>query len=740
MKVSRGWLLWVSFSLGLLLAPATAQQVVGTPAVGTQPYAVAVNPVTNQIYVANFGGNNVSVIDGATHTAIATPSVGTNPGAVAVNPVTNQIYVANLGGNTVSVIDGSTHAVIATPAVGSFPYAVAVNPVTNQIYVANNGGNNLSVIDGSTHTVIATPTVGTSPLAVAVNPLTNQIYVSNNSGNTVSVIDGSSHTVIATPAVGSFPWAVAVNPVTNRIYVANYGGGTVSVIDADASETVPLAASTTFITDALTVLDTEPYTTRNTTPSFTATVTSEYSSSSYYSSLSGITNPVPTALYYWVDDGSASVWTGVSPATTSSPTASFTITPAGQSTGFHTLYYFAAYGDEGEELGQSGSPEIGNLQAVSYMVLPATSTATLSADVNPQNTGSTVSFTALVTPGNERSGVEPSGVVYFYDGSTVLGSSSLAQSGSSYQAVYSTSALAAGTHAMAAVYSGDSNYASSSGSMTETIAGAAVNVTPVSGGGQNALVGTPFANPLVVLVADSNNIPVPGTTVNFSGAGLSFSPSAVATDANGKASTTATPTAAGSLSATASVSGVTSSAVFAETGVAPTLTISSISTMTLPQSGNGSASFTLGSAGGVRGTIALSCSGLPAGLTCSLSPSSVQATSLPANVTVSVTAATARTTADTRHRSLPPGWTLGLILPGLVLTGTCLNRKSGWAKAGLLSLLLLLLSLSGCGGSSKTTSTTGNSVVSPGTYSGTVTASASGISAVSANFTVVVTQ
>ena len=70
-----------------------------TVAVGTFPCAVAVNPNTNQIYVANFGSNNVTVIDGATNNT-TTVAVGTDPSAVAVNPNTNQIYVANLTATT----------------------------------------------------------------------------------------------------------------------------------------------------------------------------------------------------------------------------------------------------------------------------------------------------------------------------------------------------------------------------------------------------------------------------------------------------------------------------------------------------------------------------------------------------------------------------------------------------------------------------------------------------------------
>ena len=95
----------------------------------------------------------MTVIDGATNNT-TTVAVGDYPNAVAVNPTTNQIYVANCGcygtypAANVTVIDGATNNTLPVAA-GSEPIAVAVNPVTNQIYVANHGSNNVTVIDGN---------------------------------------------------------------------------------------------------------------------------------------------------------------------------------------------------------------------------------------------------------------------------------------------------------------------------------------------------------------------------------------------------------------------------------------------------------------------------------------------------------------------------------------------------------------------------------------------------------------
>jgi YVTN family beta-propeller protein len=119
--------------------------------------------VTNQIYVTNTASNNVTVIDGATNST-TTVSAGTSPYALAINPVTNKIYVADLEGNiNVTVIDGATNTT-ATVRAGSEPYAVAVNPVTNQIYAANQYSNNV--------TVITEEDVSAIPLEASIAPLT----------------------------------------------------------------------------------------------------------------------------------------------------------------------------------------------------------------------------------------------------------------------------------------------------------------------------------------------------------------------------------------------------------------------------------------------------------------------------------------------------------------------------------------------------------------------------------------
>jgi YVTN family beta-propeller protein len=205
--------------------------VTATIGVGTVPQAIAVDASTDTVYVANLGGT-VSVIDGATDTVTATITVGITPDGVAVDPVTHTVYVSNQYSGTVSVIDAQTNTV--TKTISGLPEAnpLAVNPVTDTIYVAHLSTPTVSVINGATDTVTATITVGSDPDAVAVDPTTNTVYVTNGSdtANSMSVINGATNTVTATIGVGSLPLGIAVDPATHNAYVPNSGDNTISVI------------------------------------------------------------------------------------------------------------------------------------------------------------------------------------------------------------------------------------------------------------------------------------------------------------------------------------------------------------------------------------------------------------------------------------------------------------------------------------------------------------------------------
>src|SRR5450631_493231 len=68
---------------------AAAQSVAATVTAAPLPYGVAVNTVTNKIYVTSYiDKGQVTVIDGATNATTAIP-VGSFPSGIDVNMVTN---------------------------------------------------------------------------------------------------------------------------------------------------------------------------------------------------------------------------------------------------------------------------------------------------------------------------------------------------------------------------------------------------------------------------------------------------------------------------------------------------------------------------------------------------------------------------------------------------------------------------------------------------------------------------
>jgi DNA-binding beta-propeller fold protein YncE len=193
--------------------------------VGGNPSSIAVNPVTNKIYVET-AGDNVAVIDGATN-SFATFNAG-SVGSIAVNPVTDKVYISNgpfsgiVSPLQVSEVDGVTNNVTIIAPGSAGP--LAVDPVTNKVYCSSSDG--VTVIDGATNE--ATTISAASSGAIAVNPVTNKVYVSygffflDEGFPSVTAVDGTTNeaAVMAPGIAGS----IAVNPVTDTIYVADYSG------------------------------------------------------------------------------------------------------------------------------------------------------------------------------------------------------------------------------------------------------------------------------------------------------------------------------------------------------------------------------------------------------------------------------------------------------------------------------------------------------------------------------------
>ena len=426
---------------------AVTNTVVATIPSGQFPTGIAITPdgtrayVVNQI-VTNQNKNTVSVIDTMTNTIIATISVGLGPSQIAITPDGTRAYVPDQQDSIISVIDIGTNAVITTiPVAGTA--GIAITRDGTRAYVTSPGSGTVSVIDTATNTVAATISLGTNrnPFGVAITPDGTRAYVTINfPNNFVSVIDTATNIVVSNIPVGSAPNGVALTPDGSRAYVANDDSDTVSVIDTSASTvvaTIPvghmpfgIAITPASLTTLTSSLNPSIYGQKVT---LTATVRS-----------SGKITPTGKVKFTWerFTIGSATLDSnGVATFTKSNLNSdSYPLT--------------AMYG------GDANTPP-STSAVLNQVVLPTTSSATLTSSPNPAAQGQAVTFTARITSPT----VKPTGPVTFMAGKTLLGTAQLTGG----RATLTISSLSLGSTTVTATYNGDSNIAKSSASVVQTV-------------------------------------------------------------------------------------------------------------------------------------------------------------------------------------------------------------------------------------------------------------------------------
>ncbi len=158
-------------------------------------------------------------------------------------------YVANAGGNTVTILDLVYLRPDRTLAVGASPVALTPNPKRAEIYVLNSSpdsaAGSVSVIDTSRNAVVATIPTGRNPVSLSVGPAGKRAYVANAASDSITVIDLDARRAIATVSTGSRPESALVAPDGRSLVVANRRAGTITVYSV-AMTGPPLTLRATF--------------------------------------------------------------------------------------------------------------------------------------------------------------------------------------------------------------------------------------------------------------------------------------------------------------------------------------------------------------------------------------------------------------------------------------------------------------------------------------------------------------
>jgi len=237
--------------------------------------------------------------------------------------------------------------------------------------------------------------------------------------------------------------------------------------------------------------------------------------------ISGSATPTGTVTFY---DGTTSLGTG----TLSSGSATYS--SSSLAVGAHSIT--ASYGGDTNNASSTSA-------AISVTVTPTplVSTTTLTSSSASIASGSSVTFTAVVTPPSGTSTV-PTGTVTFLNGTTSVGTSTLNGTGT---ATYSTTTLSVGSDSITAQYGGDSVFGASTSATVSVVVGTtafSLSLSPASisiasgGTGTTTIAATPAFGFASAITFACSGLPAHAT--------CTFSPATVTPSGSAAVTTTLT--------------------------------------------------------------------------------------------------------------------------------------------------------------------------------------------------------
>jgi YVTN family beta-propeller protein len=220
----------ISSSISINQAPAVSHScsppcLVANVTVGSAPVAAAYDGAKAEVFVANLGSGNVSVISDSTNKIVATIRVGADPAGLAFDNRTGEVFVANSLSNNVSVISDVTNSVVAWIGVGTSPEGVTYDYGTREVFVANYGSGNLSVISDTTDKVVTSIPIRANVAEVTYDSLKGEVFA--GSLQNTSVVSDSTDKVVASVPV-YLSWDSAYDSSKGEMFVN--GGHNVSVV------------------------------------------------------------------------------------------------------------------------------------------------------------------------------------------------------------------------------------------------------------------------------------------------------------------------------------------------------------------------------------------------------------------------------------------------------------------------------------------------------------------------------
>lgn len=199
-----------------------------------------VDPVRPRLYVADFGGNSVVVIDTLQGTLVGRIFTGSKPYGLAIGQDGRTLYVANSGGSEITLVDLEKGTPLGRIPLSFRPFDVAPGP-GGKILVTAAGGvrTNVRAIDVRRHMELAiegNPLAGGAVLTTANGGERGFVVERGDASAALFALQGTRRLVPAVvndaEVLGANVQDVALSPDGNRLYVASPSLRHVSVLDA----------------------------------------------------------------------------------------------------------------------------------------------------------------------------------------------------------------------------------------------------------------------------------------------------------------------------------------------------------------------------------------------------------------------------------------------------------------------------------------------------------------------------
>ena len=188
------------------------------------PYAIVQSREEGTLYVSQWMGAAVSVLDAATGVRRAAIPVGAHPNAQVLSADGTTLYVACASDDSVKIIDTKSNLVKASIDAGIFPKAPP-GAIPDGLALSADG-QTLFVADAGENAVLAVDVTGAQPFVFGAIPAGwyPTDVVATRDGRKLFVLDGKGISGRANPAFIHTDAVTAASPDDYRYYVANTAG------------------------------------------------------------------------------------------------------------------------------------------------------------------------------------------------------------------------------------------------------------------------------------------------------------------------------------------------------------------------------------------------------------------------------------------------------------------------------------------------------------------------------------